>query len=185
MDQLWLLEHPSVFTAGRRTSAEDLPVDTTIPLVETDRGGRVTWHGPGQLVVYFLLDMRRRGLAVRQLVRTIEASVIRLLGHWGIEGQRRAGAPGVYVDEKKIAALGLRVRKGACYHGLSLNVQPDLLAFSGINPCGYPGLEVTSVHELVPTVAPSCTDCASLLVDILLRELSYTQVSVKDCRSIA
>lgn len=177
LDQLWCLEHLPVFTVGRRTKSTDLPTDNSIPIVKTDRGGQITWHGPGQLVMYFMIDLRRRRLGVRELVRTIEGSVISLLDTWGISAQRREGAPGVYVDGKKIAALGLRVRKGACYHGLSLNVHPDLSAFSSIHPCGYTDLEVTSLEELLPNKALSCDDCSGPLVDILLQSLSYTERS--------
>jgi lipoyl(octanoyl) transferase len=147
-DQVWLLQHPPVFTLGLAGRPEHLLAPGDIPVVKTDRGGQVTYHGPGQLIVYVLLDLRRRGLGVRQLVTHLEQSVIGLLGDYGITGLARPNAPGVYVDNRKIAALGLRVRRGCTYHGLSLNVDMDLAPFSRINPCGYPGLAVTQLKDL-------------------------------------
>jgi len=142
-DELWLLEHPPVYTLGQ--GAEHGPVGNGIPLVKADRGGDVTYHGPGQLVVYTLVDLARRGIKVRQFVALLEQAVIDLLAG---RGARRAGAPGVYVDGAKIAALGIRVRQGRAYHGLSLNVDMDLSPFRAIDPCGYPGLEVTQLRAL-------------------------------------
>jgi lipoyl(octanoyl) transferase len=142
-DELWLLEHPPVYTLGQ--GAEHGPVGNGIPLVKADRGGDITYHGPGQLVVYTLVDLARRGIKVRQFVSLLEQAVIDLLAG---RGARRAGAPGVYVDGAKIAALGIRVRQGRAYHGLSLNVDMDLSPFRAIDPCGYPGLEVTQLRAL-------------------------------------
>jgi lipoyl(octanoyl) transferase len=148
-DELWLVEHPPVYTLGVAAKAEHLPrTDNGIPLVRTDRGGQITYHGPGQIVIYTLLDLRRRNLGVRALVRRLEHAVIELLQGYGIEATGREDAPGVYVAGAKIAALGLRVRNGCCYHGLSLNVDMDLTPFGAINPCGYPGLEVTQLRDL-------------------------------------
>lgn len=148
-DELWLLEHPPVYTVGLAGKTEHWPrVDNGIPLVRVDRGGQITYHGPGQLVAYLLLDMRRRGLTIRPLVRHMEQAVIRLLADYGIVAQGRSDAPGVYVGAAKIAALGLRVKNGCCYHGLALNVDVDLEPFQAINPCGYAGLEVTSTQRL-------------------------------------
>ena len=148
-DELWLLQHPPVYTLGIAGRAEHLPrVDNGIPVVKIDRGGQITYHGPGQVVIYLLLDMRRRGLTVRPLVRRMEQAVIDLLAGYGIVAQGRIAAPGVYVGEAKIAALGLRIRNGCCYHGLALNVDMDLSPFHAINPCGYPGLEVTQMRDL-------------------------------------
>jgi lipoyl(octanoyl) transferase len=147
-DELWLTEHPPVFTQGLAGKPEHLLRDIGIPVVKIDRGGQVTYHGPGQAVVYLLLDLSRRGLKVRQLVGRIEQAVIDLLAGCGLRGERLAGAPGVYVDGAKIAALGLRVRGGCCYHGVSLNVDMELAPFSAINPCGYPGLKVTQLRDL-------------------------------------
>lgn len=147
-DELWVVEHPPVFTLGQAGKPEHLLVDTGIPLVKIDRGGQITYHGPGQLVAYLLLDLKRRKLGVKALVQRIEAALIALLGEYGIAAERRAGAPGVYVDGAKIAALGLKIKNGCSYHGLSLNVAMDLAPFSAINPCGYEGLAVTQLSEL-------------------------------------
>lgn len=147
-DELWLLEHPAVFTLGQAGRPEHLLAPGTIPVVRTDRGGQVTYHGPGQLVAYVLLDLRRRALGVRTLVRTLEATVIALLGSQGVVATLRPDAPGVYVDGRKVAALGLRVRRGCSYHGLALNVAMDLEPFRRIDPCGYPGLVVTQLADL-------------------------------------
>ncbi len=148
-DELWLLQHPPVYTAGIAGKPEHWPrVDNGIPVVRVDRGGQITYHGPGQLVAYLLLDMRRRGIGVRPLVRQMEQAVIRLLADFGVAAEGRTDAPGVYVGAAKIAALGLRVRNGCCYHGLALNVDVALEPFSAINPCGYPGLEVTRTRDL-------------------------------------
>ena len=142
-DELWLLEHPPVYTLGQ--GAEHGPVANGIAVVKADRGGDITYHGPGQLVVYTLIDLARRGIRVKQFVTLLEQAVIDLLG--GL-GERRPGAPGVYVGGAKIAALGIRVRQGRAYHGLSLNVDMDLSPFSAIDPCGYPGLAVTQTKDL-------------------------------------
>jgi lipoyl(octanoyl) transferase len=148
-DELWLLEHPPVYTLGLAGRDEHLPrVNNGIPVVRIDRGGQITYHGPGQVVVYLLLDMKRRGLPVRPLVRLMEQAVIDLLAGHGVNAVYRADAPGVYVDHAKIAALGLRIRRGCCYHGLALNVDMDLGPFRDINPCGYPGLDVTQTRDL-------------------------------------
>jgi lipoyl(octanoyl) transferase len=147
-DQLWLVEHPPVFTlglAGRRTH---VLAPGEIPVVETDRGGQVTYHGPGQAVAYVLLDLRRAGLGVREMVRRLEGALIEVLDAYGIRGERRAGMPGVYVGDAKIAAIGLRVARGCTYHGVALNVDLDLEPFSRIDPCGYPGLAATSLAAL-------------------------------------
>jgi|TARA_B100001741_G_scaffold305535_1_gene297881 lipoyl(octanoyl) transferase len=146
-DEIWFLEHEPVYTQGVSCSEPVREGASDIPLVKSDRGGQITYHGPGQLVAYLLLDLRRLGLGVRQLVSTIEASIIELLDQFGLTAVARPGAPGVYVDGEKIAALGLRVRSGCCYHGLSLNVDMELKPFSRINPCGFVGLGVTSMKE--------------------------------------
>ncbi len=147
-DELWLTEHPPVFTQGLNGRAEHLLAPGDIPVVQIDRGGQVTYHGPGQLVLYCMLDLARLGLGVKGLVGAIQKSVIELLAEYAVEAKTRAGAPGVYVDGAKIAALGLRVRKGCCYHGLSLNIDMDLEPFARINPCGYRGLAVTQLADL-------------------------------------
>lgn len=148
LDELWVLEHPPVYTAGMAARPEHFPRRPGIPLARTDRGGQITYHGPGQAVVYTLVDLDRRGLGVRAMVRLIEQSVIDELGARGVRGELRSGAPGVYVTGAKIAALGLRVRRGRCYHGVALNVDMDLAPFSEIDPCGYPGLRVTQTSAL-------------------------------------
>jgi len=148
-DELWITEHPPVYTVGVAGRAEHLPrFDNGIPVVRTDRGGQITYHGPGQVVIYTLLDLRRRGLTVRALVRLLEQAVIDFLATADIEAHGDPARPGVYVGDAKIAALGLRVRNGCCYHGLSFNVDPDFAAFQAIDPCGYPGLAVTSARNL-------------------------------------
>ena len=147
-DELWLVEHPPVFTLGQAGRMKHLHGPGDIPVITSDRGGQVTYHGPGQLVAYVLLDLKRRQLGVRSLVHSLEQCVIDLLLEEGIQAQRRSGAPGVYVRGEKIAALGLRVRSGRCYHGLSLNVCMDLSPFSTIDPCGYEDLSVTQLRAL-------------------------------------
>jgi lipoyl(octanoyl) transferase len=146
-DELWLLEHPPVFTLGQAGKREHVLTDIGIPVIAIDRGGQVTYHGPGQVVVYVLVDLKRRGYGVKTLVNRLEQSVIDLLVGYGIVAVRREGAPGVYVDGAKIAALGLRIKNGRSYHGLSLNVDMDLTPFSAINPCGYEGLAMTQTRD--------------------------------------
>lgn len=149
-DEVWLLEHPPVFTRGVSCRLQPHHNPRHIPVVDTDRGGQITYHGPGQLIAYLMFDLKRRGQGVRALVRDLEQATIDSLATLGIDAQRRGGAPGVYVDGRKIAALGLRVRRGYCYHGLSLNLDMDRTPFSWIDPCGYAGLETVNVFELVP-----------------------------------
>lgn len=144
-DELWLLQHPRVFTQGQAGKAEHVLAPGDIPVIQVDRGGQVTYHGPGQWVIYLLVDLKRRGLGVRGLVTLIENAIVRLLSEYAIDAAPRADAPGVYVDGDKIASLGLRVRRGCSYHGLSLNVDMDLEPFTRINPCGHEGLQVTSM----------------------------------------
>ncbi|MEW6648031.1 MAG: lipoyl(octanoyl) transferase LipB [Pseudomonadota bacterium] len=147
-DELWLVEHPPVFTVGLNGKAEHLLNPGVIDVIQVDRGGQVTYHGPGQVVLYLLVDLRRRGLGVRALVNRMEQAVIALLADYGIAACARQDAPGVYVDGAKIASLGLRVRRGCSYHGLALNVDMDLEPFGRINPCGHPGLAVTQLRDL-------------------------------------
>lgn len=148
-DELWITSHAPVYTVGVAGRARHLPrVDNGIPVVQSDRGGQITYHGPGQVLVYVLLDLRRHGLTVRPLVRLLEAAITDSLDARGIAANGDAAAPGVYVDGAKIAALGLRIRSGCSYHGLAFNVDPDLSAFQAIDPCGYPGLAVTSAARL-------------------------------------
>ncbi|MDD2664950.1 MAG: lipoyl(octanoyl) transferase LipB [Dechloromonas sp.] len=147
-DELWVVEHPPVYTLGQAGKPEHVLRDVGIPLVRIDRGGQVTYHGPGQVVIYLLLDLPRLKIKVRELVSAIEQAVIDLLGEQGVVAQRRDGAPGVYVGDAKIAALGLRIRNGCSYHGVSLNVDMDLSPFDAINPCGYAGLKVIQTRDL-------------------------------------
>ncbi len=148
-DQLWVVQHPSVFTQGQAGKAEHLLMPGDIPVVKVDRGGQVTYHGPGQMVVYTLIDLKRAGLNVRELVCAIELSLKALLAHYGIDAETRDKAPGVYVGAAKIASLGLRIRRGRSYHGLALNVDVDLEPFQRINPCGYQGLQMTRLKDLL------------------------------------
>lgn len=147
-DEIWLLQHPSVYTQGIAGKPEHLLYQNDIPLVRTDRGGQITFHGPGQLIAYLLLDLRRLKLNVRELVRKMEGAVIDLLRAYRIEAEGRVEAPGVYVHNAKIASLGLKIKNGCCYHGIALNVDMDLTPFAAINPCGYAGLRVTQIKDL-------------------------------------
>ncbi len=175
-DELWVCEHPPVYTLGQAGRREHLLVDNGIPLVQVDRGGQITYHGPGQVIVYALVDLVRRQLGVRELVRRIEQAIIDFLGEQRIAAARLAGAPGVYVERSngvaKIAALGLRVRKNGCYHGLSLNVDMDLSPFAAINPCGYAGMAVTQTREL--GVELSLQQVAEALVGRLKQQLELS-----------
>ncbi|RRN59124.1 lipoyl(octanoyl) transferase LipB [Pseudoxanthomonas sp. SGNA-20] len=148
VDELWLVEHEPVFTLGQAGKPEHVLAPGDIPVLHVDRGGQVTYHGPGQIVLYPLLDLRRLGVGVREYVCRIEQAIIDTLGEWNIGGGRREGAPGVYVGGAKVAALGIRVRRGCCFHGLSFNIGMDLEPFHRINPCGYQGLRVTSLQDL-------------------------------------
>ena len=168
-DELWLVQHPPVYTLGKNAKAEHVLDPGDIPVVKSDRGGQVTYHGPGQLVGYVLLDLNRKKIGVRELVTRIENSVIELLGEYGIRANARKDAPGVYVDDRKIAALGLRVRRGCSFHGLAFNVDMDLEPFSRINPCGYRGLEVTQLSDLVAVADLAAV--AGELVSHLRRQL--------------
>jgi lipoyl(octanoyl) transferase len=149
-DEIWLLEHPPLFTLGQAGRPEHLLRDIGVPVVKIDRGGQITYHGPGQLIAYLLLDLRRRSYKIREMVRRIEQALLDLLADYGVAAERRHGAPGIYVADAKIAALGLRVKNGCTYHGLSLNVDMDLTPFQAIDPCGYPGLAVCQLRDLVP-----------------------------------
>ncbi|MBO6558558.1 MAG: lipoyl(octanoyl) transferase LipB [Pseudomonadales bacterium] len=170
-DEIWLVEHHAVFTQGQAGKPEHLLNVSDIPVVQSDRGGQVTYHGPGQLVLYLMLELRRHKLGVRDLVTLIEESVIELLDQYDVIGLARRDAPGVYVDDRKVAALGLRVRKGRSYHGLSLNVAMDLSPFSQINPCGYSGLEVTDTTSL--GIQADMQELGEGLTSILWRRIGY------------
>ena len=168
-DEFWLVEHAQVYTLGLKMPA---PTETTmhgIPVIKTDRGGDITYHGPGQAIVYLLLDLSRRGLSVRRLVCLMEEAVLALLDRYGVSGQRREGAPGIYVDNAKIASLGLRVRRGRTYHGIALNIDVDLTPFSYIKPCGLDNVTTTRLIDLVPDVDPTLVrqDLLQSLADTL------------------
>lgn len=173
-DECWLVEHDPVFTQGQAGKPEHILFPSSIPVVRTDRGGQVTYHGPGQLVAYCLVDLRRAGLGVREFVSRLEESVIRMLAGYGIAAERQPGAPGVYVEGAKIASLGLRVRKGCTYHGVSINVDMDLSPFRQINPCGYAGLKVTQLSCLLP-VPPSLDEAGQGLLRELVGILGYLE----------
>ncbi len=172
-DQIWCLEHPPVYTLGLAGKPEHLLNPGNIPVIKTDRGGQVTYHGPGQLVVYPLLDLKRLGISIRHYVFLLEQTLIDLLDSYGIQGERRPGAPGVYINNRKIAALGIRVRHGCCYHGLALNVDMDLTPFAGINPCGYAGLEVTRLSAL--GVQLSVLQVCQNLLPLLAGQLGFDE----------
>lgn len=173
VDELWLLEHSPVFTQGQAGKAEHLLAPGDIPVVHADRGGQVTYHGPGQIVAYPLVDIRRRHIGVRDLVSRIEQAIIQVLDQYGVQGERLAGAPGIYVNGAKIASLGLRVRRGCAFHGLAFNIDMDLEPFQRINPCGFHGLEIT---QLVSFRAVKLRDVEDVLVDHLARQLGYASV---------
>ncbi len=176
-DELWLLQHPRVFTQGQAGKAEHVLMPGDIPVIQADRGGQVTYHGPGQWVVYLLIDLKRRGLGVRALVTLIEDAIVELLAQWQIDAAARPEAPGVYVEQDKIASLGLRVRRGCSYHGLALNVDLDLEPFSRINPCGYEGLQATSMARCRPDLDFDIDAVGEALLEILERRLTAVEIS--------
>jgi lipoyl(octanoyl) transferase len=169
-DEIWLLQHPPVYTQGLAGKPEHLLTTPSIPVVKTDRGGQITYHGPGQIVAYVLFDLRRNNIGVKELVRRIEQSIIDTLKSFGVEAERKLGAPGVYVKGAKIAALGLRVKSGCSYHGLALNVAMDLAPYGAINPCGYAGMAVTDLARL--GVRASMDNVMDGLSKQLVRQLS-------------
>ena len=170
-DEIWFLEHPPVFTLGVNASRAHLLAPGDIPVVQIDRGGQVTYHGPGQLVVYPLIDLKRAGLGIRAFVSALEHAVIALAAAYGISAAGRRSAPGVYVGERKLASIGVRVRRGGAYHGLALNVAMDLEPFGRINPCGYAGLEMTQLSQLGGPAEVGA--CARALEPHLLRALGF------------
>ena len=173
-DEIWCLGHEPVFTLGLAGKIEHLLDAGDIPVHKVDRGGQVTYHGPGQLIIYLLLDLRRKGLSIKRFVRLLEQSIISFLAGLSLAASRRQGAPGVYVDGKKIAALGIRVRKGCCYHGVSINVCMDLAPFYRINPCGFPGLEVTQLADL--GIGLSVDEAVERFLPHLLNHFEYSEV---------
>ena len=175
-DELWLLQHPRVFTQGQAGKAEHLLAPGDIPVVQVDRGGQVTYHGPGQWVLYLMVDIRRRGLGVRALVDVIERGLVTLLAEYDIAAAPRPEAPGVYVGDDKIASLGLRIRRGSSYHGLALNVDMDLEPFQRINPCGYQGLQVTSMARCLPRQTLDSQEVGARLMDCIASGLERDSV---------
>ena len=171
-DEIWLLQHPRVFTQGQAGKAEHLLAPGDIPVIQVERGGQVTYHGPGQLVAYLMLDLRRKKLGVRELVTAMEQALVDVLAGYGIEAAPKADAPGVYVAGDKIASLGLRVRNGCSFHGLALNVDMDMAPFQRINPCGYAGLKMIQLRDLLATV-PSLDEVAQRLEPALRERLGY------------
>ena len=172
-DEIWLLSHKPVFTLGQAADRKNILDPGNIPVIDIDRGGQVTYHGPGQLVAYILLDIRKRRMSVRDLVSALESSMVNALSDFGISAQTRPKAPGVYVNEAKIGALGLRIKNGKSYHGLSLNVDMDLAPFSKINPCGFENLEVTQVSDHIEPSKFLMRECSEILSKKLLGELGY------------
>ena len=170
-DEIWCLQHHPVFTLGMGGKPEHLLAAGTIPVVKTDRGGQVTYHGPGQLIVYFMLDLKRQRIHIKQFIYRLEQSIIDFCHAHSIDARRQPGAPGVYVADKKLAALGIRVRHGCCYHGLAINVDMDTGPFNRINPCGYPGLQVTQLSELGQTM--NTNQVFNKLLPYLIQHLNY------------
>lgn len=168
-DLIWMVQHPPVYTLGQAGDPQHLLVNSDIPLVRTDRGGQITYHGPGQVIAYVMYDLRRTGMGVRQFVTYLEKAVIALLDGLSIKARANPKAPGVYVEAKKIAALGLRVRRGCSYHGISLNVKMDLTPFTQINPCGYADMEVTQIAAMKPDIGPNQIE--QMLADQLIKSL--------------
>lgn len=169
-DELWLVEHPPVFTQGQAGKAEHILAPGDIPVIQVDRGGQVTYHGPGQIVAYPLIDITRSGLGVRAMVRGIEQVILDVLAGYGVEAELQAGAPGVYVEGVKIASLGLRIRRGRSFHGLAFNINMDLEPFQRINPCGFQGLEVTNLSALADVTMGEVED---RLIDGMCKLLGY------------
>lgn len=178
LDELWLVQHQAVFTQGQAGKAEHLLMPGDIPVIQSDRGGQVTYHGPGQQVLYVMVDLKRNKVGVRQLVTALEETVINTLAHFKIESRARPDAPGVYVGEQKICSLGLRIRKGSSFHGLALNVAMDLTPFQRINPCGYAGMQMTQVSALAPGVG--IADVHPILVQEFVHLLGYQTVELRN-----
>lgn len=173
-DELWLVQHPPVFTQGQAGKAEHVLAPGDIPVIQVDRGGQVTYHGPGQIVAYPLVDIKRKGIAVREFVNRIETAIIDVLAHYDVKGERIEGAPGIYVSGDKIASLGLRVRRGCTFHGMAFNVDMDLEPFQRINPCGYAGLQVTQLSALATVDFQEVED---RLIGGLAQHLGYSGVN--------
>lgn len=172
IDEIWLLEHNPVFTQGQNGKPEHILNPGNIPIVQTDRGGQVTYHGPGQLMVYILVDLKRKKLNVRDLVSLLEQAVIDLLAEYGIQAIAKRDAPGVYVEEKKICSIGLRIRRGCSYHGIAFNINMDLTPFNAINPCGFSGLQMTQLASLGGPLEVKAA--GQQLINYLIKSLGYT-----------
>lgn len=181
-DEIWFMQHDPVYTLGMAGKHEHILNSGEIPVIKTDRGGQVTYHGPGQLLGYVLFDLKRNRISIRGLVEKIEQAIIEMLRQVNIDGERLAGAPGVYVENRKIAALGIRVRNGCSYHGFSLNVNMDLHPYLGINPCGYPGMEVTQMNDLGLNL--EIDQVAAKILPYLCNQLGYQPVDVISCSGI-
>lgn len=179
LDEIWLLEHDPVFTQGQAGKPEHILAPGDIPVVQTDRGGQVTYHGPGQLIVYFLIDIKRRTLGVRNLVTAIENATISTLASFNIDARARSDAPGVYVKDAKIASLGLRIRRGCSYHGLSFNVAMDTAPFQRINPCGMQNLAITQLHDFIPDI--TIAEVSPILINAIDEQLASHPVRHLHC----
>ncbi|TCB38120.1 lipoyl(octanoyl) transferase LipB [Acinetobacter sp. ANC 4910] len=177
-DELWLLQHPDVLTQGQAGKPEHILIPSNIPVVQTDRGGQVTWHGPGQLVAYFMFDLNRLGWNVRTLVSYAENLMIELLKKYGINAYAKPDAPGVYVNERKIGSLGFKIRRGRSYHGLALNINCDLAGFHTINPCGYAGLEMVRIHDLIQQNPPSFENLCVDIIETLQNSGYFNKVQI-------
>lgn len=177
-DEIWLVEHPPVFTQGQAGKSEHLLMPGDIPVMQSDRGGQVTYHGPGQQIMYVMVNLKRRKTGVRQLVTALEQTVVDTLAHFSVTANARPDAPGVYVDGKKICSLGLRIRNGCSFHGLALNIDMDLAPFLLINPCGYAGMEMTQLAALTASVTPA--DIQPLLIKHFALQLAITDVSWRE-----
>lgn len=177
-DELWILQHHDVLTQGQAGKPEHILIPSNIPVIQTDRGGQVTWHGPGQLVAYFMFDLNRLGWNVRTLVSYAENLMIQLLKNHGIEAYAKPDAPGVYVGERKIGSLGFKIRKGRSYHGLALNINCDLTGFHTINPCGYAGLEMVRIHDLIDN-PPNFDDLCVEIIETLTSSGYFKNVTVE------
>ena len=177
LDEIWCLQHQPVYTLGLNSKPQHILAPTEIPIVQTDRGGQVTYHGPGQLMVYLLIDLRRKTIGVREFIDRLEQSVIDMLGHYCVQAERKKGAPGVYIDGKKIAALGIRVSRGCSYHGLAVNIAMDLSPYTGINPCGYANLQTIQMQDL--GINDDVAQVRKILLLQLLQQLEYSETEVQ------
>ncbi|SMN10988.1 Octanoate-[acyl-carrier-protein]-protein-N-octan oyltransferase [uncultured Candidatus Thioglobus sp.] len=177
LDEVWFLQHQPVYTLGLNGKPHHILAATDIPVVQTDRGGQVTYHGPGQLVAYLLVDLRRKAIGIKDFIYRLEQSIINMLHHYGTHAERKKGAPGVYIDGKKIAALGIRVSKGCSYHGLAININMDLSPYAKINPCGYPDLQIIQMKDI--GINDNMQQIREVLLMQLLQQLEYAEAEVQ------